>query len=82
MSAGHFSATGNRCHYPEVTDMVFGVLRQHSPTVETASIDEAYFDLTGACLPADGDSSPLQGCASGQSDEAEILATTALILLG
>ena len=65
-------------YYREVTDMVFDVLRQHSPTVETASIDEAYFDLTGACLPANGDPALYRAVPVAKAIKAEILAKTAL----
>jgi DNA polymerase-4 len=39
-------------YYQEVTDQIMQVLGKFSPTIERVSIDEAYFDLTEACLPA------------------------------
>ncbi len=38
---------GHRDRYLEYSEKVFDVLRQFSPRVEMASIDEAYLDLTG-----------------------------------
>ena len=38
---------GHRERYLEYSEKVFAVLRQFSPRVEMASIDEAYLDLTG-----------------------------------
>src|SRR5580658_4847223 len=38
---------GHRERYREYSGRVFEVLKQFTPTVEMASIDEAYLDLTG-----------------------------------
>jgi len=38
---------GHRDRYLEYSQQVYGVLKQYSPQVEMASIDEAYMDMTG-----------------------------------
>jgi DNA polymerase-4 len=44
---GAIFVDGHRDRYLEYSERVFAVLRQFSPQVEMASIDEAYMDLTG-----------------------------------
>lgn len=38
---------GNHRRYQEVSESIFSIVKKYTPTLEEASIDEGYFDLTG-----------------------------------
>jgi DNA polymerase-4 len=41
---------GNHSKYTEASDRIFGILKEFTPCVEVASVDEAYLDITQSLL--------------------------------